>query len=562
MSAHSSPKHSVGNVIEVSISKPGKLGIEFRQTASPYFVIRISEDARALYDVVPGDLLVEVKREADLVWTQTEGLSWADLVDVLKHRPARCKFMRSDSSPKHDISLNEPDASANSPVKGLHLPVNISLTSPVISPTKPLDVSPVHLPAFVKSPVNVVRPMGASQVMPIVPDKPPPLTVVTHDKSPANMPVASVSPRNIPRATTSPFGSTHTVVYSSEGPLGLEFEAMDFPFKVGGVKSQSMSDEKGVRKGDSLLTVNGKSAEGMVWEEVRKELSTRPSVVVFKRAPQSTSLWGLASNLVSSDPRIAELENEVDHLKHIIGSLGGEDLEALKLAAAEGEKYRLKSIEAERELATMACHKESILATIEEERVKNSKLVDVISEIERGQQELVSQFEKEIHERDMKIRNVVVVPKNDESAILAELRKELDEQSKLLEAVEVDNTRLRKECTELGTMVTQCLETIEKDMAGKPHWVDRRVVCSAIATLLREVAAIDMNEGEDRFAAAHASARQRLGDVLGLTFEERSAMGLLKLPSAPTAVEEPRQSISSAFVDFLERESTKNVPEV
>ena len=40
-------------VLDLSITRPGKLGIEFQQTASPYVVVRVSEEAQQLSRLVP-----------------------------------------------------------------------------------------------------------------------------------------------------------------------------------------------------------------------------------------------------------------------------------------------------------------------------------------------------------------------------------------------------------------------------------------------------------------------------------------------------------------------------
>ena len=51
----------------------------------------------------------------------------------------------------------------------------------------------------------------------------------------------------------------------------------------------------------------------------------------------------------------------------------------------------------------------------------------------------------------------------------------------------------------------------------------------------------------------HLVAKQRLGDVLGLTYEERAAMGLMNLPKNGVS---RSASIGEDFVTFLETEAS------
>lgn len=470
---------SVRRVIEFTISKPGKLGIEFRQMASPYYVIRVSDEAQALYDVIPGDLLTDVKKESDSEWTKTEGLSWADLVEVLKQRPAKCRFMRIE--------------------------VKIPVVIPPVLPIAPriAGSSPVSVERI--SPVRGMTPRD----LPLS-SSPRETRVVTTPSMHAGgqgTPIGANSPGD-----TSP-SSLLTVVYSTEGPLGLEFEDKGHPFQVGGVKAGSISAEKGVWKGDYLVTINGADTSDMSWDAVRTELTVRPAVVVYRRTAESVApgggVWGFASGLVE------------------------------QMVVPSDSAVRLA--ETEKQLAASITEKERILTALSEERIKSNKLMEVIAEIERGQEEIVHRFQLEVADRDKRIREL----DEREPVVHVDNTPLLEEVSLLTEhvvALESDNLRLRKEASDLGSMVTQCLAKIQADLSDKPHWVDRRVVCSAIATFLREM---DQQDADD------SQARQRLGDVLGLTFEERTAMGLL----GPSKNPDLSPSIGSAFVSFLERES-------
>ena len=91
-------------VLDLSITRPGKLGIEFQQTASPYVVVRVSEEAQQLYSVIPGDHLVGLKSVKDTVWIKTDGLDWSGIVNVLKERPAYARFERKKPRTASDVS--------------------------------------------------------------------------------------------------------------------------------------------------------------------------------------------------------------------------------------------------------------------------------------------------------------------------------------------------------------------------------------------------------------------------------------------------------------------------
>jgi chromosome segregation ATPase len=263
-----------------------------------------------------------------------------------------------------------------------------------------------------------------------------------------------------------------------------------------------------------------------------------------------------------------ELRRERDELKEIVSTIGGEDLGALRQMAHEyeGMKHALKEVESQ--LQSLRTERESASSLLDEERTKNTKLVEVIDEIEKSQSQVIDRFEKELQERDRQIAQLREAQEKashgphaspDVSGTIDSLKEVLKQTEAKLELMEKDNTRLRKESTELGVMVQQCLEKIKRDLSDKPHWVDRRVVCSAIGTLLRDLEAID--ERSETAADAHLSARQKLGDVLGLTFEERAAVGLLSIPNRflqnePEKFPSRSASIGEDFVSFLEREAT------
>ena len=518
-------------MIELQITKPGKLGIEFRQTSSPYIVIRLSEEAKSAYDVHPGDLLTEVRKDGDLEWTKADGLGWGAFVDVLKHRPCYLRFVRTEQ-----VSSNVPADSSP-----LSLPTGPVSAGTSTSPSIPLMI-PIHTP--VSSALSPLRSMSP----------------LAQTASPKELPRSPfVAPRPPTPESPSRAPNSFTVVYSTEGSLGLEFEEMDFPFKVGGVRAGSLSLEKGVWKGDCLVSVNGKSTEGMTWEILRSELAIRPAIAVFKRSqnsvsPQDTSsnssVWDFAAGLVRGTGEAEELAREVEQLKQIIASLGAEDVEDLRACAKEAESLKLRLGEADKARLACEAEKEAILATTAAEHVKAAKLLEVIAEIEQGQTELVVRFQGELAMKDVRIREL----EEREQGVLEPSSCETSDALLELASVEKDNQRLRKENADLSSMVQQCLEKIQKDLADKPHWVDRRVVCSAVATLLREMDSID--EGSPGSAESHASARQRVGDVLGLTFEERAGMGLLSLPAKYVPSEQTNDGIGSAFVNFLEREAT------
>jgi hypothetical protein len=202
-------------------------------------------------------------------------------------------------------------------------------------------------------------------------------------------------------------------------------------------------------------------------------------------------------------------------------------------------------------------------AELENERLRNQNLTNLVEENERVQQRLVGKFQSQLVEKDRHIARLgmeiddlkisAAANQNTQSstATVDALKDQVSTYEARIELIEKDNTRLRKENMDLGVMVQQCLEKIQRDLADKPHWVDRRVVCSSIATLLKELDSIDESSGGA--LELHASARQRLGDVLGLTFEERNAMGLLNVPADRSLAR--RRGIGEDFVTFLERES-------
>jgi len=551
--------HGDHSVTEFSITKPGKLGIEFRSTSSPYFVINVSAEAQSLYGVHPGDLLLSVKRETDTDWTDCDGLEWSALVDVLKCRPALAKFKRfkiqsQDKSQTQTIKATSP-TSENSPSRpNPELEAKAALfyhPSPTLradsSPQQPIK-SPFVQASSAASPRGNISPSSGL----------PPQ---------ARRPSMTESPTEI------------SLVYSAEGPLGLEFEEMDFPYRVGGVRAGSMSAEKGVRKGDSLKTVNGKKTIGMSWDDIRSELSKRPAEVVFIRDPTSTgqqapnSIWDVAAGLIraggsTTDP-VDELRRERDELRQIVSSVGAEDLVVLRQVARDYNDLKGSVSHMEEMLDSLKKERDSASNLVEEERLKNLKLVEVIDEIEKSQSTIIERFEREVQEKERLINELRIqrdrsgslnVHTSDAQIMkLEHLEETIKEKDAKLELIEKDNTRLRKENMELGGMVQQCLEKIQRDLSDKPHWVDRRVVCSAIGTLLRDLDKIDysMNNAVDLYM----SAMQKLGDVLGMTYEERTSVGLLAVPTrlvrADSAASPERgPSIGEDFVTFLEREAT------
>ena len=561
------------DIIHLTICKVGKLGIEFRSTSSPYFVINVSAEAQELYDVHPGDLLVSVKKDTDTSWTNAEGLVWSRLVDILKHRPAMAEFKRFKPVAPQPVSPVRAPTPAAAPVPTLPDPKLTTLVDPLVVGTgSPREVarSPfVRKDIADKSPAAVVAksPMVAPQsplvVPPVKPAEPvsPPLP-----SNSTSVPVPSIE-RRVSRQRSDP--SLLTVVYSSVGPLGLEFEDMDVPFRVGSVKAQSMSAEKGVRRGDRLILVNGKSTEGLTWDEIRSDLSLRPAIAVFKRSdeqsPEHKSVWDIAAGLVrgADDNREhMELMRERDELRNIIRSLtDGNEIERLRKKTCEFDDIKSRLDAAESSAAQLASEKSQLEVLIDEERAKNMKLIEVIDEIEKGQATIIDRFEKEIAERDKQLSELKQAGAASASSprsswAVETLKESINQYETRIQLMEKDNTRLRKENTDLGVMVQQCLEKIHKDLSDKPHWVDRRIVCAAITNLLKETDSID-----NRLATAvdlHASVRQRLGDVLGLTHEERASMGLFHAPSRTSNSGDGDlrgHSIGEVFVTFLEREA-------
>jgi hypothetical protein len=137
------------------------------------------------------------------------------------------------------------------------------------------------------------------------------------------------------------------------------------------------------------------------------------------------------------------------------------------------------------------------------------------------------------------------------------LRESLGQAEAKLELIEKDNSRLRVENAELGGMVQKCLEKIQRDLSDKPHWVDRRVLTRAIGNFLSELDNLDESSSKAKGIDVHLRARQKLGDVLGLTEEERVGMRLLNYPSRLEGVEakQEKSSISKDFLEFLEKET-------
>ena len=565
MSQASVADHGTYSEIELRISKVGKLGIEFRSTASPYFVINVSAEAHSLYGVQPGDLLLALKKDSDATWKEADGLDWAGLVEVLKHRPARAIFKRFNIGG----SNARPSSTSGSPMHAKSPQLHPAAASPSVphsvavsdaSPVRNQAPSPVRhdIPAETNAKQSIKSPFiqSTASLKPPLPSLSP-KTLPIPDK--VGTPVRAASPRR-PSLQQDP--SLVTVVYSTEGPLGLEFEDMDFPYKVGAVRAQSMSADKGVTKGDCLLTVNGKDTQSMSWDDIRTELASRPAIVVFKRdlstqTPQS--VWDLAAGLVrgSSTPesdRIENLRQERDELRAIVSSVGAEDLGTLRQIAMDHDALLAKMSSFEEQLQALQREKETAASLVDEERAKNGKLVDVIDEIEKSQSAVIERFEKEIQERERVIADLKgkadtesAESRTSASTSFEPLKEKVAQLEAKLELMEKDNSRLRKENTDLGVMVQQCLEKLQRDLGDKPHWVDRRVVCSAVATLLKETDAIDPHS--ETAVDAHLTARQKVGDVLGLTYEERSSIGLLSV--AP-----PRPArMGTDFVSFLERES-------
>ena len=565
--------------MELLISKIGKLGIEFRSTSSPYFVINVTPEAQQLYGVQPGDLLLSVRKDTDSDWTEAEGLSWANLVDILKHRPSLARFKRFNlvTSTKEAVSPVSESASPNASESAHE---NVQAVTPLPAPPLAIpvptkDVSPKsHEP--IKNPFSGANPTPKSVTQSESRAAPQVMTATPRTPRNESSPVAGSETPSERRPSISQQVTTVSVVYTEEGPLGLEFEDMHFPFRVGGVRAGSMSTEKGIKKGDSLISVNGKSTKTMSWDAIRSELSIRPSTVIFERDPnasgQSHSIWDVAAGLMRAatpsegDSPNEELRKERDELRQIIATIGGEDLGTLRQIARDYETTKATLSNVETQVARLEKDRESTVTMLEEERAKNLKLVEVIDEIEKSQSSVIERFEKEIQERERIIadlrksrdRSLSSHGAGDQSSSTVDALKEVLRQTEAkLELMEKDNTRLRKENTELGTMVQQCLEKIQRDLSDKPHWVDRRVVCSALGTLLQDLETID--ENSEKAADMHLSARQKIGDVLGLTYEERSAVGLLSVPTR--LVDEDGspsrgQSISEDFVSFLEREAT------
>jgi hypothetical protein len=604
-------------LLDLSITRPGKLGIEFQQTASPYIVVRVSEEAQQLYSVIPGDHLVGLKSVKDTTWIKTDGLDWPGIVNVLKERPAFAQFERKkahnapDVSPKSGGSKeltkihfdSKSPASRPTPVSSSNrgpfdtdpedeaasffnqvistqsipeigppiVPVTIpvSQTTPKRGPFdgSPRDASPTFMAASVNqrsvaAPVSVAKGSSSPKEVRVMP---PELPIVRSS-------VSEVSPKSQPQSP--PSMDRITIVYTTDGPLGLEFEEVDYPYKVRSIIAGSMSQEKGVRRGDCLVTVNGKSTEGMSWEQLRRELSSRPSHVEFSRTlasgtprgansstPPIGGVWSLAANLVrggsvETSSEMESLMRERDELRAIITSLNSEDIEALRYRANQTESVQLEFQKALVKMEMLEEQNRTLRGQVEEERVKNANLLHVVDSREKTQSDLMSRFESEISHRDKRILQL----ESDLTSLrsvspqpgLDTMRDQIATYEARIELIEKDNSRLRKENTDLGVMVQQCLEKIQKDLADKPHWVDRRVVCGAVGTLLRDMD--NIIDGTSNAIDAHATARQRLGDVLGLTFEERSAMGLLHVPEKYTK-EKDIAGIGEDFVTFLQRET-------
>jgi hypothetical protein len=578
------------SILDIEISKPGRLGIEFRATEPPYFVINVSNEAQELYGVQPGDLLMTVKKGADVEWTNAENLDWPGLVEILRQRPANAKFKRFNIKARDRVSGVSTSESERDSVEIILPAPQVSLPPILESVAEPQPARLFHSPIVrgdaspkpgvqpIKTPFAQIsvspraESLGSASPPTINPPPASPASVVP-PFSPAS--AGSVSTPTGRRNSTSDSSNLLTIVYSAEGPLGLEFDEMEYPFRVGVVRTGSMSAEKGVRKGDSLHSVNGKETKRMRWDDIRAELSSRPATVVFFRDPtlptQSHSIWDVAAGLMkgSSTPDpLEEIKRERDELKEIVTAVGAEDLVVLKQKAIEYESLKTKVIQMEGQVDNFRKERDSATTRAEEERTKNLKLVEVIDEIEKSQSAVIDRFEKEIHEKERVISELRGQRSRAGSAALSSaemlskvesLQESLKEKEAKLELMEKDNTRLRQENKELGGMVQSCLEKIQRDLSDKPHWVDRRVVCTAIGTLLR-----DMDQIDDSQSAAidkHTSARQKLGDVLGMTYEERSGIGLLTAPARLSQYQGDRspdrgKSITEDFVTFLEREAT------
>lgn len=363
-----------------------------------------------------------------------------------------------------------------------------------------------------------------------------------------------------------------TIVYSTDGPLGLEFEDMNFPYQVEGVRMNGVSAEKGVRKGDFLVSVNGKSTESLVWDEIRAELSSRPATAVFRRdlvhAPSATSsVWSLGAGLMgglSSPEGDSLVRQERDELKEIVTSLGVEDMSRLRHAGEDLQRSKRQLRELEVSLETVQVEKEQAIFLLEEEKIRSNKLVEVIDEIEKSQQSVVERFELELQERERQLKGFrekqeasMSCSSKTPDANFDLLRESLAQAEAKLELIEKDNSRLRVENAELGGMVQKCLEKIQRDLSDKPHWVDRRVLTRAIGNFLSELDNLDESSSKANGIDVHLRARQKLGDVLGLTEEERVGMRLLSYPSRLEGLEEKggKSSISKDFLEFLEKET-------
>ena len=227
------------SLIHVSVTKPGKLGLQFTRMIPPYIVKTVPDSLAA--EVCIGDLLTDIQIGEDPFepFTSVLETDWQQFVSLISSRPITLRFEREAQPEAPTLLLATPNelptavtpvALQETPVVPLVIPI---ASEPVTAPSLPLLTTPTHAPTSVRLP-----------------------------------------------------GNAFEVVFAETGPLGLQFDVTQYPFEVS--KVEGVASSLGIRPGDCLDRIgNLNFTKSLSWLDVQRLLSARPVTAIFIRYVKS-----------------------------------------------------------------------------------------------------------------------------------------------------------------------------------------------------------------------------------------------------------------------------------
>ena len=356
----------MSELIHVSVTKPGKLGLQFTRMIPPYIVKTVPEALSS--EVAVGDLLTDIQLGEDPFepFTSVRETDWQQFVSLISSRPITLRFQREKSS------------------------------QPVIAAeSSPESVSPMHVQ-------EATRAIPAPLVLPSI-------------EIPQSIPISAPTLQSTPsHAQSTPVSrlppNSFEVVFAEHGPLGLQFDITQYPFEVS--KAEGVALTSGISTGDCLERIGNNSTKNLTWIDVQRLLSSRPVSAFFVRP--------IISPVRRPEKFPGQLESVIEEQRSLLEfeKLRNDRLQAALEAATEEHARRTASLEQ----AVLSKNSQLIETRAEVDRLaalhaadgdlhaRLDAVTDTVSEMGREKNALTLQVEELTHVADAcmrKLQNVL-----------------------------------------------------------------------------------------------------------------------------------------------------------